>query len=200
MRDLLFTVDFHLTVISILAMLVSIFLVAKKFIDTKKKFKKLALLKDKNKWDEVKIKVESKGYFVNYPYPNSYSREYGVLSELQKVKAASFEFENYKLRLKKERLENESGKTSIFYRDENKKLYNRISLTNNPDVNYNHLMLNENKDAAFRNKDKPSMVVLKIPDENEIRIEGKRMFWDTLKTSFVYIGASSLIVIAAFSY
>jgi hypothetical protein len=199
-RDYIFSIDFHLTVFCAIALISSFIYVIAKVLEAKEKIKAIRSLSNGKKWKKVPVKIEEKGFFINYPYPNKYTREYGNLSELQKVKAGSFEYENYKMRQLKFDLEEASGGVTILYRGEDGKLRNKISVTNNPNDNYEYLMFMKDAVEAYVNKQNENLVVLKLPDEREINHEKIRLTLGVLKSSFVSLGASSLILFASLLY
>ena len=122
------------------------------------------------------------------------------MSELQKVKAGSFEYENYKMRQLKFDLEEASGGVTVLYRGEDGKLRNKISITNNPKDNYEYLMSMKDDVEAYVNKQNENLVVLKIPDEKEIYHEKVRLSLEVIKSSFVSLGASALVLFASLLY
>jgi len=203
MHELLFSVQFHLTIFAVASLLMSLFLIVNKILEASNKIAAIEGLSDESKWKKVPVRIENKGYLVNYAYPNMYSTNYGALSSLQMMKASSYEFENYKMRLKKEKLERESGGVTIFYRDERGKLRNRISFSNNPEFNYRTLMSlkdADNKIFAFQNIKKPSIVLLSIPNREEVREEKKVIIKNTLRQSFIYVSVASILCIASLSF
>lgn len=199
MRELLFTPEFHLAVLAVFSFIICLTVTAAKIIKNTKAIERLHKLKDKEKWKEISAKVEDKGYFIHYSYPNSYTRDYGQLSELQRMKASSFEFESYKNRLKKQKIEKENGFVTIYYRTEDNKLRNRISVSRNPKVNYEYLISNKEKSVAYQNKANPRLVVLKIPDKQEIALEKRRATLDSIKSITGYVALSSIFCITALS-
>jgi hypothetical protein len=159
---------------------------------------KLNKLKEKSEWDDVAIKIIKEGYFIEYEYPNKYTKDYSPnLSEVEIINAASYELEKMKERFKRRSIEKKKGNVTIQYRTEDGRLRNKITLTNNALANYMTLINKKDKSKAFMSKDNPNLVLLSIPNDLEIKSVIKSMSLKLIKKSSIFLFFSFSILISA---
>jgi hypothetical protein len=198
MRDIIFNVDFHLALFSVLSVLVCLLYIFAQTTNVRRKLKKLDLLKSMESWSEVPVKIIKKGFYIEYDSPNKYTRNYNHdISEVEVINAASFEFEKLKERVRRRKIESNTGDVSIHYREDGGKLKHKVSFSNNSDINYDILMSIKDRATAFKLKSNPKVMVISIPDNKEVKAEAKRLYKGLIKKSSIYLFLSISISVAA---
>lgn len=195
MRDIILNPSFHFTLLSIASLIGYFLFVFKVLIKSEKETNQLKKAADPKNWEEIPIKVIEKGFNIRYDYPNTYINTYpDIMSDEENSKAAAVEFEAYKERRKAYHAEKKNAGMTLEYVDAQGKTFNRISFTNNENINYNAL-LKENKSIAYKYIPNSKVVCYELLTSHEAELYYKKKIKHVITVAIIgFIPVAAILV------
>lgn len=201
MREIFFNPQIHLIFFSLIMVIGCLVHIMFNFFKIIQIIENLDKWRDKENWTEIPINIRKKGYYIHHEFPHRYSRKYSeFLTEKESNDAAEYEFKHVQQRIKKREEEKKSGNVTISYVDDKGTIRNDISISNNADINYQTLMQKEEIKHAYRRNDDHDVVVLRIPDELELKTVSKKLYFKLIKSSTLFLSATLLIAYASITF